>query len=263
LNSLNNVERLRERMSAPGICLATGITLSDPSVSELVGQAGYDFTWIDSEHGSFDLPTIAAHIMAVRGTQTAPVVRVPCNDRNVIKPVLDLAPAGIIVPMVNSAKEAEEAVAACRYPPVGVRGFGPKRGIRYGDMTMDEYLETADQQIIVIVQIEHADAVDNIEEILQVPGLDSICIGPNDLSGSFGKLGQIDDPEVVAAMNTVVEKAAQSPVAAGVSTGYNPATVSTWLEKGFQWINFNVDWQNLFIQSKFVIDSLREAESKR
>ena len=165
--------------------------------------------------------------------------------------------------MVNSAKEAAAAVAACRYPPVGVRGFGPKRGIRYGDMTMDEYLETADQQIIVIIQIEHANAVDNIEEILQVPGLDSICIGPNDLSGSFGKLGQIDDPEVVAAMNTVVEKAAQSPVTAGVSTGYNPATVSAWLEKGFQWINFNVDWQNLFIQSKFVIDSLREAESKR
>ena len=189
MNSFNNVERLRERMSATGMCVGSAITLSDPSVSELMAQAGYDFTWIDAEHASLDLSAIAAHIMAVRGTQAAPVVRVPCNDRNVIKPILDLAPAGMIVPMVNSAKEAADAVAACRYPPVGVRGFGPKHGIRYGDMAIDEYLENADREVLVIAQIEHAEAVENIAEILEVPGLDSICLGPNDLSGSFGKLG--------------------------------------------------------------------------
>ena len=96
---------------------------------------------------------------------------------------------GAYLKACQAVVEAADAVAACRYPPVGVRGFGPKHGIRYGDMAIDEYLENADREVLVIAQIEHAEAVENIAEILEVPGLDSICLGPNDLSGSFGKLG--------------------------------------------------------------------------
>lgn len=254
---MNNVDRFRERIRAGQLCVGTAITFSDPAVSELIAEAGYDFTWIDMEHAPLDLSATLAHVTAVRGTETAPFVRVRCNDVNVIKPVLDLAPAGLIVPSVNSAAEADAAVRACKYPPRGVRGYGPRRGQRYGAMSQQEYLAVADRQTLVIIQIEHIEAVKNLESILAVPGLDGICLGPNDLSGSLGKLGQIQDAEVVGAIDTVVKKVRQTGLFLGVSTGYSPKTLPMWIEKGIQWINLNVDWANLFTQSKLVIDAAR------
>ena len=255
---MNNADLFRECIRSGKICVGMAITFSDPAVSELVAEAGYDFTWIDMEHAPLDLPATLGHVMALRGTETAPFVRVRSNDANVIKPVLDLAPAAIIIPAVNSADEARAGVRACKYPPRGVRGYGPRRGQRYGAVSQQEYLATADQQTWVIVQIEHKDAVKNLDAILAVPGLDGICLGPNDLSGSMGKLGQADDPEVVEAIDCVIEKARLTDLFLGVSTGYSPDTLPVWIEKGVQWINLNVDWLNLFMQSKNVVDAVRK-----
>jgi len=260
---MNQANLFRERICSGKICVGMAITFSDPAVSELVAEAGYDFTWIDMEHAPLDIPATLGHVMALRGTETAPFVRVRCNDVNVIKPMLDLAPAGIIVPAVSTAEEAGAAVRACKYPPVGVRGYGPRRGQRYGAVSQQEYLTTADQQILVMVQIEHIEAVRNLDSILEVPGLDGICLGPNDLSGSMGKLGKIDDPEVVRAMDSVMEKVKRTQVFLGVSTGYNSDTLPVWLEKGAQWINLNVDWANLFIQSRSVVDAVRRVELRQ
>ena len=258
MGSINNVDRFRQRIKDGHVCVGTCITLSDPAVSELMAEAGYDFLWIDMEHCPLDLLTTLGHITAVRGTNTAPFVRVRCNDVNVIKPVLDLAPAGIIVPMVNSADEARRAVRACKYPPEGVRGYGPRRGQGYGRLTMQEYLETANEQTLVLIQIEHADAMKNLDEILAVPGLDGACVGPNDLSGSMGKLGHADDPEVVEAIDTAIEKIKQAGLFPGIATGYDPSTLPRWLGKGVQWINLNTDCGNMFIYSKMVVDEVRQ-----
>ena len=179
------------------VAIGTAITFADSAVSELSAEAGYDFTWSDTEHAPFDLNNALQHIVACRGTDAAPFVRVLQNEPNIIKPVLDLAPAGIIVPRVNTDAEARAAVEACRYPPVGIRGFGPRRGARFGATSQPDYLAEVAQDAILAIQIEHAEAVANIDEILAVAGIDIICLGPNDLSGSMGKLGQIDDPEVV------------------------------------------------------------------
>jgi 2-keto-3-deoxy-L-rhamnonate aldolase RhmA len=210
------------------------------------------------EHAPLELQTTLAHVVAVRGANTAPFVRVRCNDVNVIKPVLDLAPAGIIVPAVNSAEEAHSAVRACKYPPLGIRGYGPRRGQRYGAISQQEYLASADQDILVMVQIEHVLAVRNLDAILAVPGLDGICLGPNDLSGSMGKLGKPNDPEVVQVIDSVIDKVRRTQILLGVSTGYSPETLPIWINKGIQWINLNVDWANLFIQSKNVVDAVRK-----
>ena len=255
---MNSASLFRKRIHSGQICVGMAITFSDPAVSELAAEAGYDFTWIDMEHGPLDMLVALGHVTALRGTQTAPFVRVRCNDANVIKPVLDLAPAAIIVPAVNSGEEAAAAVRACRYPPLGIRGYGPRRGQRYGAVSQREYLESADQQTLVIVQIEHINAVKHIDAILAVPGLDGICLGPNDLSGSMGKLGNTRDPEVVQAMDSVIEKVRRTNVLMGVSTGYSPDTLPLWIEKGIQWINLNVDWLNLFTQSKSVVDAVRQ-----
>ena len=254
---MNNVDTFRKRIRDGKNCIGTAITFNDAAVSELMAEAGYDFTWIDMEHAPLDLPATLGHVMALRGTETAPFVRVRCNDVNVIKPVLDLAPAGIIVPLVNTAAEAEAAVRACKYPPRGIRGYGPRRGQHFGMLSQPEYLAKADEQTLVIIQIEHIEAVKNFDAILAVPGIDAICLGPNDLSGSFGKLGQIQDPEVAGAIDMVIKKVRKTKVLMGVSTGYNPQTFPVWIEKGIQWINLNTDWVNLFAHSRMVVNAAK------
>ncbi len=120
------MERFRQRLEDGKVCVGTSVQLTDPFVSEIAAEAGNDFIWIEMEHSYLDLKGCLGHIMAVRGTQTAALVRVPCNDPNVLKPYLDMAPAGIVVPMIRSAEEAAAAVDACRYPPEGNRGFDPR-----------------------------------------------------------------------------------------------------------------------------------------
>ena len=118
---INNLEKFKAKMALGRMCVGTVITLSDPAVSELAGDAGMDFTWIDAEHAPHTIESVMGHIMALRGTGCAPLVRVAWNDPVILKPVLDLAPAGVIIPMVCTADEAKRAVAACKYPPAGIR----------------------------------------------------------------------------------------------------------------------------------------------
>lgn len=245
MQSINNVERFRQRLQEGKICVGTGISVTDPLVSEVIAEAGSDFIWIEMEHSHLDLPAVLGHIMAVRGTQAAPLVRVPWNDAVLIKPILDMAPAGIIVPMVRSGAEALKAVEACRYPPKGIRGFGPTRNM-YGLDSMKEYLALADTQIMVFVQIEHIDAVNNIDAILATPGLDGIILGRNDLSGSLGKLGQHDDPELVQLIDHIFTKARQANLFIGVSIGYDANTVREWRRQGVHFFDIVGDMGHLF-----------------
>ena len=257
--SVNNIERMRSRLDAGAVVIGMGVTFSDPAVSELIAEAGYDFSWIDMEHAPLDLQCALQHIVAHRGTATAPFVRVQQNDVNVIKPVVDLAPAGIIVPQVNSAAEAEAVVSACRYPPVGARGYGPRRGQAFGAISQLDYLQQVTDDPIIAIQIEHVDAVNNLDGILSVPGIDILCLGLNDLSGSMGKLGQIDDPEVVAAVETVARKVRESDRVLGISTFYSAETYERWMELGVRWLNLNVDWANLFQVGRQVLEATRQA----
>ena len=143
---INHLEKFKSTIAAGKTAIGAVITLSDMAVSECAGDCGLDFVWIDSEHGPHTLESIKGHIIACRGTGCAPFVRVCANDPGVLKPVLDLAPAGVIIPMVNSAEEAAAAVSACRYPPVGTRGCGVQRATRYGKDDLFEYFKLSYQE---------------------------------------------------------------------------------------------------------------------
>ena len=232
--SVNYVERFREAVAEGRPVVGTEITLTDPLASEAAAEAGSDFLWIETEHAHLDLPSVLAHLLAARAAQVPALVRVGWNDAVLIKRVIDLAPAGIVVPMVCTADEAAAAVRAFRYPPEGVRGWGPVRNMMYFDSAGD-YVAAAGDQVLCILQIEHVEAVRNLDGILATPGIHGIVLGPGDLSASVGKHGNRNDPEVAAMIDTVIAKASASGLLVGTSIGFDPGTVRDWFAKGVQW----------------------------
>lgn len=259
--TVNNLEKLRKKLEGDTLCLGMVIWLADPTVSEIAADAGLDFTWIDAEHAALNIETIQAHVRAARGTDLAPIVRVPWNDPVLIKPVLDIAPAGVIIPMVSSAEEAKKAVAACRYPPEGVRGCGVRRGTRYGVEPFDEYLEKSKNDPMIIIQIEHIKAVENLDEILKVEGYDSICVGPADLSASMGKLGDFGCKEVEDTIDLICEKAKAAGVMAGSIGGVG--NVDKWKERGAKWLGISGDVGAVFSAARNAISEIRKIEKEQ
>lgn len=177
------------------------LTLPLPSIAEMCADAGFDWLFLDMEHGALDLQDVQRIAQAVN--EKCPcVVRVPSNDRMWIGKVLDIGVAGIIIPQVNSADDAQRAVFAAKYPPQGGRGVGVGRASRYG-ANLSNYLQNANDETAIIAQIEHKDAVENVEAIANAAGIDALMIGPFDLSGSFGIPGQLNAPNVQAAISRV------------------------------------------------------------
>jgi 2-keto-3-deoxy-L-rhamnonate aldolase RhmA len=215
--------------------------LFSPTVTEIMASAGYDCTMIDLEHGTADLGDAVAVMRALRGSGCTPLVRVPANDPTWIKRVLDAGAQGVMVPAVNSAAEAEAAVAACHYPPRGFRGMAAPivRAARYGD-DWQGYVRDIAESLLVICQVETQAAVENVAEIIAVDRLDMVFIGPFDLSGSLGHLGEPDHPDVRAAI-TRVEEAAK---AAGCLLGGIPTperTPKALYEAGYDLVLADID----------------------
>lgn len=254
--SFNNLEQLEAKIHRGQLCLGSIVTLSDPLISELVGEAGYDFGWIDMEHTALCLQSVLNHVIAMRGTGAASWVRVPWNDPVRIKPVLEMEPAVIVVPMVRGASEASEAVSACRYPPQGVRSFGPGRGTRFGGGNAEDYIRAAGRAPLVIVQAEHIDAVRSIEAIAATPGLAGICLGPNDLAFSMGKHGHTTDPEVLSAMDHIIEATKKAGRWVGAAIPYDPAVMEYWLNKKPDFLAINSDCQNLCRQARGILEDV-------
>lgn len=202
----------RSRLLRGDLLLGTMVTLTDAAVPELLADLGFDWLFVDGEHGPFDTAGLL-NILRAAGHRTACVVRVAAAEEARIKCVLDLGAAGVIVPMVNTAEQAAAVVRYARYAPQGGRGVGLARAHGYG-LRFKEYVETANDRVAVIVQAEHKDAVANIEAIVRVPGVDAVQLGPYDLAASMGKMGRVDDPEVVAAIDHVIRvcQAARLPI---------------------------------------------------
>ena len=230
--------RFAENLKAGKISLGSVITLSDLTVSELAGDCGMDFVWIDAEHAPHTIDGVMKHLIALRGTGCAGLVRVRANEPMLIKPFLDLAPDGVIVPMVNTPEEAEMAVAACRYPLTGIRGCGVRRAVRYGAVNFFDYVKRSEKEPMVIVQIEHVEAVRNLDKILKVPGIGSICVGPCDLSGSMGILNQMDDPELNKVLDEICAKVKKAGLVLGTAAGDFPR----WRARGVDWFAGTSDW---------------------
>lgn len=258
-NPMENANKFRNKIRNGQFCLGLGVSFNDPAVTESLCTT-VDFVWIDMEHNGMSLETVQGHIMATKGTDTAPLVRVRWNDPVLIKPVLDIGAAGVIVPMVRNAEEARNAVAACLYPPDGIRGFGPKRPSDYGRHFGPEFCKKANESIIVIAQIEHIDAVNSIDEIAAVPGLTGIVFGPYDLSGSMGHMGEPGHPEVVKAMEAVVAKVRKTNLFIGTGVA-NARQAKEWLDKGVNWLLLGVDFSLLVKATTDLAEEVRALRS--
>lgn len=195
--------------------IGTWMSMAHPSIAEILTMAGYDWVVVETEHTAIDVSEALRLIIAIQQRGGTPLVRLAGIDPIQAKAVLDSGAAGVIVPMVNTKADAELAVSMCKYPPDGFRGVGLARAQGYGQ-EFDEYVQNANEHTLVIVQIEHIDAVNNIDEILSVPGVDGTFIGPYDLSMSLGVPGQLYHPLVTAAKEKVLKAVLAKKLAAGI-----------------------------------------------
>ncbi|AOY73093.1 HpcH/HpaI aldolase/citrate lyase family protein [Arthrobacter sp. TES] len=211
-----------------------------PLVAEICAGSGLDWLLIDAEHCPNGLESILAQLYAASGYPIHVLVRPPVNDTVVIKQYLDLGVQNLLIPMVNSAAEAEAAVAAVRYPPHGVRGVGSAlaRSARWN--RVPDYLATASESISLTVQIESGAAAEVVEEILAVDGVDGIFMGPSDLAASMGLLGQQEHPEVRAVVEHCIKAAQAAGKPAGVNA-FNEATARSYLDAGASFVLVGAD----------------------
>ena len=205
--------KFRKRLVDGEMLIGTIVTLESPEIVEVLCNIGFDWLFVESEHAPL-LPHAVQHIIQTAG-DTPCVVRLSRSDEISIKRALDAGAAGIIVPQVKSAAHARLVVSYAKYPPMGTRGIGFTRASDYG-LKLDGYVSTANDTTAVIVLVEHIDAVENIEEICGVEGVDAVFVGPYDLSLSLNKIGRVDDLEVLAAMDQV----GQVCTDAGIKLGY-------------------------------------------
>jgi len=250
-------KKLREKLHSGQICLGTWVTSTDPCVTELLCGSGFDFIIIDTEHTALDTELVQHCLMATKGSDVAPMVRVAWNDPVLIKHVLDVGAAGVLVPHVSTPEAVQQAIAACMYPPVGIRAFGPRRPGNYGRQ-FAEYIETANDHIVVWVQIEDVDAVNNIEQIARIPRLDGVIFGPYDLAGSLGVLSDPGHPLVIEAIDKTIAAAREAGVPVGFTASAAPEAAFEWLLKGVQFMTLGADTSYLMQASQTAVSGVKK-----
>jgi 4-hydroxy-2-oxoheptanedioate aldolase len=230
--------------------------------AEIMAHQGFDSITIDMQHGLVDYQVAVTMLQAISTTSVIPLTRVPWNDPAILMKSLDAGSYGVICPMINTPEEAEKLVAACKYPPRGFRSFGPIRAKYYGGGGTHgggDYHEFADEETLVIPQIETREAIENLDDILQVPGISAIYIGPSDLSMALGKdprKGQ-SDPEVVEARQLILETAKRYGIPAGIHT--NSTQVATdMIKQGFQLTSLQSDDRFLMSKAKEEVRAVRD-----
>ena len=232
---MNRFKQLLQAAAAGGPKpVGTWVMSASAIVAEAVGLAGFDWAVVDMEHSPLDVGSVLGMLQAIAGTPMVPVLRVPWNDMVTIKRVLDAGATTLLVPFVQNAGEARMAVANTRYPPQGVRGMaGMSRGSRFG--TAANYFGTANAGICVIVQLETPAAIAQLEAIAGVEGIDALFLGPADLSGAMGHIGQLTHPEVMAVMGDAVKRCHALGKPVGI-VGGTPEVVAQYRALGFDYL---------------------------
>lgn len=254
---------IREALEGKRVAWGTHCFSSDIELYEVCGLVGYDYVWIDSEHAPTTLITIKNGIIAANARGCAAFVRAPSHREESIKPILELGPQGIIIPNIKTAAQAEEVVRWCTYPPYGNRGFGPSRAMDYGEMPLTQYLEEANQNTITLIQCESVEGVRNLDEILKVPGIDAIMIGPMDLAGSIGKLADNKHPEVIALIDEIADKCKKAKKPFGLSIGFDMDLCRYIVGKGASFVSMGQHILYFRMMSKKVLKEFHEMEPER
>jgi len=235
------MKSLKKELASNRLTLGSWVTLADTATCEIMAKSGFDWLTVDMEHSAITLSEAQELIRVIDLSGCKPFVRIGENSPNFIKQVMDAGAHGVIVPMVNSKEDAIKAVGACKYPPSGKRGVGLARAQGYG-LEFEKYKTWLDKESVVIVQIEHIDAVNNLDEILSVEGVDASIIGPYDLSASLGCPGDFDKKEVRNAIGKYLETCNKFGKSAGIHViSPDGEKVNKRIKEGFRFVAFSLD----------------------
>ncbi len=240
MNRLSAIETIRKNLRSGGISIGSWMQIPDPSIAEIMGRANYQWVAIDMEHGSIGNAQLPNLFRGLELGGTLPLVRLTEGTSQNCKQALDAGAGGVVVPMVESAQQLLEIRNACRWPPAGSRGVGFSRANLFGQF-FDDYSKEA-QSPLIVAMIEHIRAVENLDEILQVDGLDAILIGPYDLSASLDLTGLFDHPDFMSAMQRIKDKCILAKIPSGIHV-VAPSTdeLMKRISEGYQFIAFSID----------------------
>ncbi len=246
---------LKAKLKAGKPSVGTWVSIMHPDVVEIVAMVGFDWMIFDTEHNSADVDTVKVLLQAASyNPDCIPLVRVAWNDMVMIKKALDIGAYGLIIPWVNTREEAENVVKYCKYPPEGVRGFGPRRAA----LRDPDYVQTANDELVIGIQIETQMALDNLDKMFQVNGIDLCLIGPMDLSMSLGIFGQFEHPKYKAAVEHVLSTSEKYGVVPGIVA--DPETVDGYIEQGFRFCPISADFGALIEGLKAAFDHVKSWE---
>ena len=235
-----NYNPVKKMLKEGKAVIGVTITAASPDVAATLAGAGFDFMWIEMEHSPLTLESVRSIILATRGLKAMPFTRVPVNEPWQAKRVLDAGSLGVIFPFTSTRALAEQAVKSCKYPPLGVRGFGPSGATARWGMNSSDYVKFANENVMVIPIIEQKQAIDNIDAIASVPGIDVLFIGANDLSFSLGVGGRTNDPLVEEAVNKVLAAGKKYGIPVGYPAG-NPSEINKRIAQGFRFFQASSD----------------------
>lgn len=252
---------VRTRWQAGEAVLTAWLTIPSSFSAELLAHCGFDCLTIDVQHGLIDYGAAVHMLQAISATPCIPLARVPWNEPGAIMKLLDAGAYGIICPMISSSAEAAAFAAACRYPPKGIRSYGPKRAVLYAG---EDYPSAANDTILAIAMIETAEGLANVDAIAAVEGVDALYIGPADLSLALGREQRVDqtDPVMVEALDVVLRAARRHGKVAGLHTG-SPAYARQMIDKGFQLVTVQTDAAFLEAEARRVVDAIKQAAEQR
>jgi 2-dehydro-3-deoxyglucarate aldolase len=240
MNRFSQISKIRKQLSSGLYSVGSWIQIPDASIAEIMGESGYDWVAVDLEHGSVSVSQLPNLFRAIELGGTLPLARVAQGSTKDCKQALDAGAGGIIIPMIESAKQLSEVISACRWPPTGTRGVGFSRANTFGKY-FESYSDEA-QNPLVVAMIEHINAVIDLDEILSVKGLDAIFVGPYDLSASMGITGKFDDLDFVNAIEKIKSLCAERNIACGMHIVKPDSDIlKKRIAEGYQFIAYSID----------------------
>jgi len=242
------------------VVIGATVTAANPDVAATLAGAGFDFLWIEMEHSPLTLETARSMILATRGLMAMPFIRVPVNEPWMAKRALDIGSLGVIFPFTSTRELAEQAVKSCKYPPQGIRGYGAAMASSRWGMSGSDYAKFANENVMVVVIIEQKQAIDNIEQIASVPGVDVLFIGVNDLSYSLGVGGKTNDPIVEDAVSKVLAAGKKHNIPVGYPAG-NPAEINKRIAQGFRFFQASSDLGLMGAGARDLLSKIQRGES--
>ncbi len=249
---------LRKKIENKEKIKGTLVSLTDPCLCEIMGNIGYDCVWIDTEHTYMSHKEVLCHLNAARSANIPAVVRLPQNDLTETKRVLEMGPDGIVFPMARTVEEFKNLIEMTLYPPHGTRGFGPLRAIGYGATDAKEYVTKENFELCRFVQLEHIEAIENLEEIAQIPYIDGFIFGPNDLSGSLGEFLNVFGETTLSKIKYAIEVLKKHKKCIGLAGGMSEADIKTWSELDLDMIFAGADWCFVYASGKGTLNNLKK-----